>query len=185
MALGNFIREFLNQLFDMLVAITGTPGTGKTSLSKMLASKGYETLALGDIVKEHGLSSQYDALHDTYIVDVDLFRDIEIVSDRLTFVEGHLSHHLTCELIIVLRCRPDTIYERLEQRGYSDEKSAENAESEMVGVILMESVDTGIPTYEIDCSDKTLDAIGMAVIQIINGETHDYLPGKIDWIGDC
>ena len=42
-------------------------------------------------------------------------------------VEGHLAHLLPCDRVVVLRCRPDILRERLAPRDYPEEKIAENA----------------------------------------------------------
>ena len=166
----------------MLVAITGTPGTGKTSITEHLSSLGYHTISLDKILTEQGLMGEYDNYYDSHIIDIGLLKNVKVGMESLTFVEGHLSHYLPCDLIIVLRCNPKIIENRLRARGYSANKISQNVESEVIDQILVESIETDSPTFEIDCSDKTIAEVGEAVIQIINGDVDDHLPGKVNWL---
>lgn len=69
-----------------------------------------------------------------------------------TIIEGHLSHNLPADIIVVLRTSVPVLRGRLEERGYPREKVLENLEAEALGVITLEALDTGQPVYEIDTS---------------------------------
>ncbi len=58
-----------------LFAITGTPGTGKTSISKELRSRGYSVIDMNEHIREHGLLRQFDEERNTYEVDLDELND--------------------------------------------------------------------------------------------------------------
>ena len=168
----------------MILAITGTPGTGKTSIAEHLTRNGYETVPLNRILEEHCLMSEYDQSSDSFIIDSERLAAIVLNHTSLMIIEGHLSHFLNCDLIIVLRCNPSVIGMRLVERGYSDYKVSENVEAELIDSILVEALESGLPTYEIDCTHKTVEGVSEAVIQIINGDGDDYLPGKVNWLED-
>ncbi len=54
------------------ILVTGTPGTGKTTTSDLIASTlGLTHLPVSDLVKEHSLHQGYDQEFDTYILDED------------------------------------------------------------------------------------------------------------------
>jgi len=55
----------------MMIAITGTPGTGKTRLSGELGERGYEVLDINEYVRKNGMLEEKDEPRDTYCVDVD------------------------------------------------------------------------------------------------------------------
>ena len=167
-----------------LVAITGTPGTGKTSVSSELRSRGYNVIDMNEHIRSHGLLGELDVARDTHEVDLDLLNDsLEKYreTDELYIMDSHLSHFMDCREIIVLRCRPSVLAERLEARGYGPEKVRENVQSEVLDVILCEATDSGIPVYEVDCSDGGPSVSADAVEQIVKGEVSDYLPGRTDW----
>ena len=52
-----------------LFAITGTPGTGKTSVSGELRSRGYDVIDMNVHIREHGLLGELDRDRDTHEVD--------------------------------------------------------------------------------------------------------------------
>ena len=54
------------------VLITGTPGTGKTTFARMLATAtGFRNVNVGDWVKEQVLHSGWDEAHQCYTLDED------------------------------------------------------------------------------------------------------------------
>jgi adenylate kinase len=170
----------------MMVAITGTPGTGKTHLSKELRSRGYEVLDLNEYIKNKGLLEERDETRDTYCVDVDSL-DIsldEYRSKNMIFIEGHFSHSVECDMVIVLRCSPDILAKRLRERGYSESKVTENVQAEILDVILCESAEADAPVCELDVSEERTEAAADKVEDIIKGNTDKYAPGNIDWTGE-
>jgi adenylate kinase len=167
-----------------LYAITGTPGTGKTSLSAELRSRGYDVIDMNSHIREHGLLGELDAPRDTHEVDLDLLNDsLEPyrADDEIHLMDSHLSHFMDCRCIIVLRCDPDILAERLRARGYGEAKVRENVQSEILDVILCEATESDIPVYEVDCSDRPVSAGADDVEGILKGRTDDYLPGRFDW----
>lgn len=167
-----------------LIAITGTPGTGKTALSGELRARGYDVLDLNRHIREHGLLGEKDDVRDTFDVDVDDLDgslDIYRGKEGIMFLDGHLSHLVDCDMIIVLRCNPGILAGRLEERGYSASKVEENVQAEILDVILCESVESDRPVFEIDCSEDGVSASADAAIRIVSGDGNIYLPGNTDW----
>ena len=166
----------------MLIAITGTPGVGKSAASAELRSRGYEVVDLKAHIISHGLMGRLDEGRDTREVDLDLLNDsLEEYREGggTAFMEGHLSHYMDCGRIIVLRCSPDTVAERLRARGYGEPKVLENVRSEVLDVILCESVDTDIPVAEIDCTGHSVAEVADMIEQAAFGG--EFPPGKVDW----
>lgn len=54
-----------------VIAITGTPGVGKTSVSAELRKRGYEVVDINEHLRSHGLLGEKDVPRDTYNVDMD------------------------------------------------------------------------------------------------------------------
>ncbi len=164
----------------MRYALTGTPGTGKTSVARILRERGYDVLDMTQYIKDHGLREEYDKERDTYDVDVDRLND-SLADMQDCIFEGHLSHFMDVDAIIVLRCHPDVLAERLRARGYADAKVTENVQAEVLDVILCESVDSDIPTFSVDTTSSDPSKIADSVEDIMKGDTHQYMPGNTDW----
>ena len=171
----------------MIVGITGTPGVGKSTVSKILAHK-YRVIDIHSYAEEHSLFEEYDEEAGSYDVDVERLNDSimsEDFQDKVVFLDGHLSHFVDCDKIVVLRCDPKLLSERLKARGYDEKKVRENVQAEILDVILSESVDSGIDTYEIDCSRMTPSEIADRIERIvILEEVDDAVPGSVDWSGE-
>ncbi len=58
-----------------LFAITGTPGTGKTSVSAELRSRGYDVIDMNEHIRANGLLGELDPKRDTHEVDLDALND--------------------------------------------------------------------------------------------------------------
>lgn len=168
----------------MLISITGTPGTGKTTVSEGLRGDGHEVIDLNEHIKARGLLGGFDDERDTHEVDVKaLGRSLAHLrgSEDRIFLDGHLSHFLDCDVILVLRCNPSVLNERLIRRGYSEGKVLENVQAEALDVILCESLDSGVPVYEVDCTSSDTNTIISAIGHILAGDTEGYMPGSVNW----
>ena len=103
----------------MNIALTGTPGTGKTSLSKLLD---LNTLSINDYYPK--ISNGKD-VEGNWLVDIDkMNKEINVSNFSNTIFEGHTSHFLDgLDAVIVLRCHPDILKERLGSRNYKEDSS--------------------------------------------------------------
>ncbi|WP_152041321.1 adenylate kinase family protein [Salinigranum salinum] len=182
----------------MRVVLTGTPGTGKTTAADRLPGT-YEVVHLNEVVEREGLWTERDADRDSLVVDVDALaawvddhvdtpraeaedEDENDGSDADTVVlESHLAHLLDADRVIVLRCRPDVLESRLRERGLSEAKAAENAESEALDVILSEAVEHGAErVYEIDTTDRSPGEVATEIERVVTGE-RDPSAGEVDF----
>jgi len=170
-------------IIPMFVALSGTPGTGKTTVASILKDRGHLVLELNLLIREGDLLGDYDPERDTFEVDIGKLRDSlpEIDRDEKIILEGHMAHLMPVGMAIVLRCRPSILEKRLQTRGYSDRKIRENVEAEACDVILIEALDEMDQVFEIDTSDLSPEEVADAVEEILGGETKKYLPGHIDW----
>ncbi len=167
-----------------LFAMTGTPGTGKTTVSEVLRRRGYEVVDGTRFIEERGLLGDYDEGRDTHEVDLDALNDaLEYARGRdgPVIFESHLAHFMDSSGIAVLRCAPDELAARLRARGYAEEKVRENVQAEILDEILCEAVDSDIPVGEVDCTSASAEEAADAVEKIISGHAPDYPPGSVDW----
>lgn len=166
----------------MIVAITGTPGVGKTSACGILKRKGYKVLNLNEIAFEQGLVLGRDDARDTAIIDTQgLNAFVRKLQNDLVFLDGHLSHHLDVDISVVLRCNPNKLRERLASLGWNERKIMENVEAEAIDTILVESLDMGLRTHEIDATEKGPEDVACDVLNIVNGDPSEFHAGNVDW----
>lgn len=176
----------------MIIGLTGTPGTGKTSVSRILQERGYNVLYLTDLIKDEGLYHEFDEQRDTLVADMDrvFSRVCELVGDDedVSIIDSHMAHHIA-DVVIVLRTAPSDLRERLKSRGYSDAKVEENVEAEGLDVILVESVEWCQKVYEIDTTGRiavdVVSDVEEIIAGVLSGDDIDiyakYGPGSFDW----
>ncbi|MDR2866955.1 MAG: adenylate kinase family protein [Methanomassiliicoccaceae archaeon] len=168
----------------MIIALTGTPGTGKTVIAACLREKGEYVVDLHQHIEEKGLKERFDKKRDTYSVDIGKLNSSlrsSIPKDRNAFLEGHLSHFLDCDMIIVVRCNPSVLHERLKKRNYAPQKISENVQAEALDVILCESIGSDAHVFEIDSTSCTPEQAVVMIREIIAGRTAGYEPGSVNW----
>ncbi len=164
----------------MRIALTGTPGTGKTTVAGLLP---HRVIDINVLVKE-GFNLGVDPLRGCLEADMDRLeqRLKELDDDRIAVLEGHFAHHFA-DWAIVLRLEPSVLRERLQKRGYSQEKIRENLEAEALDVILVESVELCSRVDEIDTTGRTPQEVAKLVTEIIAGDA-ELPPGQVDWLLD-
>ncbi|MFW6449304.1 MAG: adenylate kinase family protein [Halobacteriota archaeon] len=164
----------------MRVALTGTPGTGKTTVAGRLEVD-LEVVHLGDVIAEAGLESGRDSVRETAVVDLDGLRRATAGREDVLF-ESHLSHYLDVDRVIVLRCHPSTLETRLRGRGFTERSIRENAESEALDVIVTEAVERHgrEAVYEIDTTERAIETVVDEVTEAIRGEREPAV-GTVDF----
>ena len=132
----------------MRIAVSGTPGTGKTRLAKSFVKKRFVYVDLKNI---KGISSGYDKKRKCRIIDTTIMvkKIIELIkkNPEKSFVfDSHLSHYIPkkyVDLCIITKCSLKTLQKRLVKRGYSKKKIQENLQSEIFDICLNEAKEFG------------------------------------------
>ncbi|MFZ3077164.1 MAG: adenylate kinase family protein [Candidatus Aenigmatarchaeota archaeon] len=132
-----------------VIALTGTPGTGKSRAAKILKKKGFAVIELNPEIKKRKLYSGYDRKRKTYVADfgkIEKFLKAELKQEKYlnkpVILDSHLSHLLSSRIVgavVVLRCEPTVLEKRLKRKGWNAEKIRENIEAEIIGLIEYES----------------------------------------------
>jgi len=153
----------------MRVAVTGTPGTGKTTAVER-ADTPLSVVHLNEVIRERGFDRGTDDDRGSLVADLDA-------------VESHLAHHVDADRVVVLRCHPDELERRLRERGEAESKARENAEAEMYDVVLSEAVEThGLDrVYEVDTTDREPSAVAGAIERVVAGE-REPTAGEVDFL---
>ncbi|MFB6147861.1 MAG: adenylate kinase family protein, partial [Candidatus Nanohaloarchaea archaeon] len=146
----------------MEIVLTGTPGTGKSSVAEELKERGYRVIDLAEFARRRELGEE----RKEFEVDVPAMveeLEKELDEDEDTVIEGHLAHYYPADLCVVLRCRPDRLRERLEKRDYSDEKVNENVESEALDIILQQAIERQESIIELDTTERDPEDVAVEV----------------------
>lgn len=167
----------------MRIAITGTPGTGKSTVGRILSERlGIPVYNLSELIKEKKLYTEFDREKNAYVVDVEKL--FEFFKNKENYIaEGLVAHYVPSDLIVVLRAKPEVVIERLKPRGYSEEKLRENAEAERVAVIATEVFENfpNSPIAHIDTTNRTPEEIAELVERALKGEE---VFDEVDWLED-
>lgn len=177
---------------NMIIALTGTPGVGKTSvcacLKRMRFSSPLNIIDLNEIIRNR-YHRGYDRKRHCFIADMrrlrthvrgehrrmmhNAQRDDPERSRRyrcVLLLDGHLSHLLRPDIAIVLRASPPELARRLIKKGFEPHKIDENVHAEVLDVILIEAVERCKVVYEIDTTDMCVEDVADVVHQIIETE---------------
>ena len=170
------------------IFITGTPCSGKTTVSEVLSDKlNCKLIKINDLAIENDFVLGIDDEKGYKVIDIDALDEkvSEIIeaNDELIIFEGHLSHLCSgADKVIVLRVRPEILRPRLEARDYSDAKIQENLEAEAMGVCTAEAFEIyGEDISEINASDKSVLEIADLISDIIEGNANPGV-GEIDFM---
>ncbi|MFN4132961.1 MAG: adenylate kinase family protein [Candidatus Hadarchaeales archaeon] len=174
----------------MIVAVTGTPGTGKETFAKALAKKlDADVISLNRLVEEKK-AFRVDR-EGTRVVNLAKMKKAlveEIGGREKLIVEGHLSHLLPTKLlthVVVLRTHPEILRKRLMKKGHRGQKLQDNIEAEALDIILWEAVKIHgrKKVYEIDTSMRSPEEAVKLFLEAISGK-RSLTPGGVSWLED-
>jgi len=149
-----------------IIIVTGTPGVGKSELSRLLARETQsELINLGELVKREKLYRRFDPSTRSYIIDERRTRRclqgiFTSSTGKRLVVETHwLGKFMPKRLgmvAIVVRLDPLILARRLNARKWPKRKTWENVEAELIDLSLYESLNFLGPkrVYELDATRK-------------------------------
>ena len=169
------------------IALTGAPGTGKSTLALEMQGAGLEVDSVERLAEEHGFIGDIDPSDGARPIDIEKLSNVlenewAPSDSNEAFIEGHLSHCLPVDAIIIIRCSPLILEARLAARGYSVEKISSNVDWEIIGGPWNE-IDGTVPCLEIDSSSDSISAIIGKIAEWISDGFKPMDPdSSIDWI---
>jgi adenylate kinase len=132
-----------------VIMVTGTPGTGKTTFGRALASSiGAEYIHLTKYISKNKLFNAIDQERQSKIVDIRRTREslqLKLASAQgLAVIDTHIPDGVVpkgmVKQVIVLRCHPRILEARLRAKKWSPNKVRENVLSEILDSCLTTAI---------------------------------------------
>ncbi len=170
------------------LALSGTPGTGKSTLAGLLSSHGMSISNFEELAKQAGALEEVDVTDGAHPVDMGILLEYtnqkwQTAPLKAELIDGHLSHNLPVDAVVLLRCEPEIIRRRLNERDYPKPKVEANVEWELLGGAWNEK-ENDAPWVEFDTS-KVEPAV--IVANILDWISDGFKPTTseevIDWVG--
>ena len=175
------------------LALTGTPGVGKSTVAKSLRGEGFDVVDGNAFARRHGCLVGVDAARRSQIVDpVRVGRALRGLrtSDRVRVLDSHWAHAVPLmDAALVLRLRPARLRARLLRRRWNAAKVRENLEAEALDIILQECVQRfGVRRVgELDTTGRSARAIAARIVRVLRAPERELIKleiGRIDWSED-
>jgi adenylate kinase len=165
------------------MAITGNPGVGKHTVSREIVNHlKLRLLDINTIAMRSGLFEKNEATNDVDVVELEKVIKEEVSDSSL--IVGHLATYVVSpekiDKMIVLRKNPYDLFEIYEKRGYSKEKSKENAGSEALGIIAYDAIKKfRNKVFQVNTTGKSVKEVTDIVLDIIENSRSSE---DIDWL---
>lgn len=165
----------------IVIAVTGTPGTGKTAVAKELAKNGWLYLELNKFVARKKLYTGFDKKRKSWIVNekkLERFAKNFVVAhpEKNIVIDSHVSHILPEKFfsaVFVLRCNPVVLEKRLKKKRWKKEKIRENLEAEIIGLIEWEAKQMQRNIFSINSSGSA-KSVAKKILKILRSKRFKY-----------
>ena len=167
----------------MSIVITGNPGVGKHTITKKISEKlNFPIVDINIVAKNLGLIEKNGNMND-----VDTKKLAKILGERKlndTIVVGHLAPYVLeknqVKIIIILRRNPYDLEIVYKQRNYLEIKIKENTGSEVLGIIMHDTIEKfEEKAFQIDVSKKNIQQVVEKVLEIISKKEGNE---EVDWL---
>ncbi len=163
------------------IALSGSPGSGKSTIAELAKSSGWEVISVEKLAEKHELLGEFDDKEQAKEIDIEkLGQTLGRINGPL-IVDGHLSHYLQVDAIVILRCKPSILRERLQQRGYPEWKIESNVEWEIIGSSWSDIEKENVAEFETSSSEPHM--VWSSIQDWINAG-HPTRKPFIDWMND-
>ena len=176
-----------------VILITGTPCTGKTTVSQQLTTKTNALyINLTDFANKHNLTIGKDKQRKTTIINEEkmqakITETIEKTENNTIIIDGHYAAAVVPKRyvtrIFVLRPNPKELRKLMEKTGFQDAKLRENLAAEILDVCLVDALQehTKERVCELDITGKTVAAVVKEILAVLN-ENKKCSVGNVDWL---
>lgn len=174
------------------ILITGTPGTGKTTISRLLATelRAYY-VDPKTLLRRKEIDYTYDKKRKTRTVSLKRLRnrmcELAARTDHGLVIDSHIALETgpLSRLVraIVLRCDPIVLEQRLERKRWSKSKIGENLQAEILDICLWDAVENygWNKILEIDTTEKAPSRVIQLIMKDMHKKRIQRQP-KVDWL---
>jgi adenylate kinase len=162
----------------MIIAISGSVGTGKTTIAKEVAKKmNMEIIHLNDWALDFKIKEVKELQTFDFNLDGLIHKINQHISNNLNkniILEGHFAHYINPELVdllFVINRDLNFLKEEYQKRGYNEQKIEDNLEVESFNLCFYEGLEEGYEEEkQIFCVDNNsnLDKIVNEIDSVIN-----------------
>ncbi|GAB2269580.1 Adenylate kinase isoenzyme 6 [Dionaea muscipula] len=179
-----------NQRTKPNILITGTPGTGKTTMSSALAkATQLRHLELGELVKQKDLHDGWDEELECYVINEDLVCD---EMEDMMESGGNIVDYHGCDFfperwfdrVVVLQTDNSILFDRLSRRGYTGAKLSNNIECEIFQVLVEEAKESYPQDIVVAMRSDSVDDIARNVV-ILKDWVTGWSPNPTDDGNNC
>jgi len=181
----------LTKMNKDFIIISGTPGTGKSSIGKILSDEiNCKYIEVSEFAIRKGLVLPDETGRNTYVIKEDeLKEEILKESNGLTILVTHYPDifldddrfYLNTAFVILLRTNPLILMKRLENKGWDNKKIYENVLAEAFNTIAEDIYDYNDMIIEIDTTNvKPEDSLNVIFNKIASLD----FGIKINWLLD-
>ena len=173
------------------VAITGNPGVGKHTCTKIVCEKlgDVKIIDINKIIIDNNAFLLND---DRNRKEVDIKKTSKLIRNELKkggdlVIIGHLVPYLLrpdgIDIIVVMRRSPYEIIRTFEERDYSPEKIRENVASEILGISFYDALKTfgKNKVIEFDATGKTSQQAAEEIVLLLQNKSKHEI-GMVDWL---
>ena len=166
----------------MIIVISGSVGSGKTSFSKFLVEeelKDFEIVHLNNWAQDFKVKDVKELQTFDFNIDGLIAKVNRFISDNLSknyIFEGHFAHFINPDLVdflFVINRDLEGLKKEYEKRGYNAQKMKDNLEVESFNLCFYEGIEEGYKEEEqIFClsNDKDLKKLVDEVVLKINNK---------------
>jgi len=174
------------------ILITGTPGTGKTTISRLLATRLRACYVdPTTLLRRKEVDYTYDEKRKTRAVSLKRLRNRLCERAARTDHGLVIDSHIALETgplprlvrAIVLRCDPIVLERRLERKRWSKSKIGENLQAEILDICLWDTVEKygWNKILEIDTTEKAPSRVIQLIMKDMHKKRIQRQP-KVDWL---
>ena len=142
---------------------------------------GWKVVTVEELAHDNGLLGEFDIEEQAKEIDIDKLRHVLGPIEGPLIIDGHLSHHLQVDAIVILRCEPSILRKRLHERGYPEWKIESNVEWEIIGSSWPEIENGNISEFETTFAEE--DLVWSRIEEWIEAGYPSIVP-TVDWMED-